>query len=90
LYLMQEPLLSRAKEHVVCQRLKLRRSAHRSVTEPGADFRTRTSQRDKDPKPFASVKTAGEIPGTLAAYCSRISEPGHLTTNVMRDYPPPG
>jgi hypothetical protein len=35
------------------------------------------SEWDKDPRPFIWTKAAGEILETLAAYCSRISEPGH-------------
>jgi transposase len=55
---------------------KLRRSAHRSVTELETDIRRWTSEWNKDPKPFAWTKTADEILETLAAYCSRISGSG--------------
>jgi hypothetical protein len=48
-------------------RRKLRRPAHRSVTEPGTGIRTWTSERDEDPEPFAWTKAADEIPQTLAA-----------------------
>ena len=54
---------------------KLRRSAHRSVTELEADIRKWINTWNKDPRPFVWAKTADEILGTLAAYCRRIS--GH-------------
>jgi transposase len=56
---------------------KLRRSAHRSVTELEADIRTWTNQWNKDPKPFVWTKTADQILETLAAYCERINDSGH-------------
>jgi transposase len=56
---------------------KLRRSAHRSVTELEADIRTWTSEWNKDPKPFVWTKTADEILDTLAAYCRRINTSEH-------------
>ena len=56
---------------------KLRRSAHRSLTELEADIRKLINAWNKDPKPFAWTKTADEILGTLAAYCRRISDSGH-------------
>jgi transposase len=56
---------------------KLRRSAHRSVTELETDIRKWINAWNKDPRPFIWTKTADEILETLAAYCSRISEPGH-------------
>ena len=52
---------------------KLRRSAHRSVTELETDIRKWISEWNKNPKPFVWTKTADEILGTLAAYCSRIN-----------------
>ena len=55
-------------------RRKLRRSAHRSVTELEADLRQWTNQWNKNPRPFIWTKTADEILDTLAAYCQRISE----------------
>lgn len=55
-------------------RRKLRRSAHRSVTELEADLRRWTNEWNKNPKPFVWTKTADEILGTLAAYCQRISD----------------
>jgi len=55
---------------------KLRRSAHRSVTELDADLRKWTSEWNKNPKPFIWTKTADEILDTLAAYCQRITSSG--------------
>ena len=56
---------------------KLRRSAHRSVTELEADIRRWINAWNKDPKPFVWTKTADEILDTLAAYCRRINDSGH-------------
>jgi len=56
---------------------KLRRSAHRSVTELEADIRRWISEWNKDPKPFVWTKTADQILDTRAAYCRRISDSGH-------------
>jgi transposase len=56
---------------------KLRRSAHRSVTELEADIRKWINQWNADPKPFVWTKTADQILDTLAAYCTRISDSGH-------------
>jgi transposase len=56
---------------------KLRRSAHRSVTELEADIRKWINEWNKNPKPFAWTKTADEILDTLAAYCQRINDSGH-------------
>jgi transposase len=55
---------------------KLRRSAHRSVTELEADIRKWTNEWNKNPRPFVWTKTADEILETLAAYCGRISDSG--------------
>ena len=56
---------------------KLRRSAHRSVTELEADVRTWVNEGNKDPKPFVWTKTADQILSTLAAYCRRINDSQH-------------
>jgi transposase len=58
-------------------RRKLRRSAHRNVTELEADIRAWISEWNRDPKPFIWTKTADEILETLASYCQRISDSGH-------------
>jgi hypothetical protein len=56
---------------------KLRRSAHRSVTELAADIRKWINHWDADPKPFAWTKTADQILETLSAYCTRTTDSGH-------------
>ena len=56
---------------------KLRRSAHRSVTELEADIRQWINHWNADPKPFVWTKTADQILDTLAAYCTRITDSGH-------------
>jgi site-specific recombinase XerD len=56
---------------------KLRRSAHRSVTELEDDIRKWINEWNKDPRPFVWTKTADEILETLAAYCERIIDSGH-------------
>lgn len=56
---------------------KLRRSAHRSVTELERDIRQWIKEWNKDPKPFIWTKTADQILDTLAAYCQRINDSGH-------------
>ncbi len=53
---------------------KLRRSAHRSVTELKADVQAWINAWNADPKPFVWTKTADEILETLAAYCQRIND----------------
>jgi transposase len=56
---------------------KLRRSAHRSVTELEADVRAWTNEWNTNPQPFVWTKTADQILDTLAAYCQRITDSGH-------------
>jgi transposase len=56
---------------------KLRRSAHRSVTELETDIRSWINEWNKNPKPFVWTKTADEILETLAAYCGLINDSGH-------------
>jgi transposase len=58
-------------------RRKLRRSAHRSVTELEADLRQWANAWNKNPRPFTWTKTADEIFETIAAYCKRINDSGH-------------
>jgi transposase len=58
-------------------RRKLRRSAHRSVTELEADLRQWTNAWNKNPRPFTWTKTADEIFEAIAAYCKRINDSGH-------------
>ena len=56
---------------------KLRRSAHRTVTELEADIRKWINEWNKNPRPFVWTKTADEILETLAAYCERIIDSRH-------------
>ncbi|RJQ89142.1 IS630 family transposase [Amycolatopsis panacis] len=56
---------------------KLRRSAHRSVTELEADVRKWINEWNKEPKPFVWTKPADQILDTLAAYCQRINDSRH-------------
>jgi transposase len=56
---------------------KLRRSAHRNVTELEADIRTWINEWNKNPRPFIWTKTPDEILDTLAAYCGLITDSGH-------------
>ena len=58
-------------------RRKLRRSAHRSVTELETDVQQWIDKWNADPKPFVWTKTADQILDTLAAYCQRINDSGH-------------
>lgn len=53
---------------------KLRRSAHRSVTELKADVQAWINAWNEDPKPFVWTKTADQILETLAAYCQQIND----------------
>jgi hypothetical protein len=57
---------------------KLRRSAHRSVTELEVGVRKWINEWNKDPKPFVWVKTADGILHTTTTYCHRISDLGAL------------
>jgi transposase len=56
---------------------KLRRSAHRSVTELETDIRKWINEWNKAPRPFVWTKSADEILATLAAYCERINDSGY-------------
>jgi transposase len=56
---------------------KLRRSAHRSVTDLEADIRRWINEWNANPKPFIWTKTADQILETLAAYCQRITDSRH-------------
>jgi hypothetical protein len=57
---------------------KLRRSAHRSVTELEAGIRKWVNEWNKDPRPFAWTKSADEILEAIAEYCQRAPRPGTL------------
>ena len=54
---------------------KLRRSAHRSVTELETDIRKWINEWNKDPRPFIWTRSADDILETLAEYCQRITGP---------------
>ena len=56
---------------------KLRRSAHRSVTELEDDIRKWINEWNKDPRPFVWTKSADDILETVAEYCQRITDSGH-------------
>jgi hypothetical protein len=56
---------------------KLRRSAHRSVTELETDIRKWITEVNKNPKPFIWTKSADDILETSAEYCQRITDSGH-------------
>ena len=56
---------------------KLRRCAHRSVTELEADVRKWINEWNIDPKPFIWTKTADQILDTLGTYCQRINDSRH-------------
>jgi transposase len=56
---------------------KLRRSAHRSVTELETDVRHWVNEWNTNPKPFVWTKTADQILDTLATYCGRINDSRH-------------
>ena len=55
---------------------KLRRSAHRTVTELENDIRKWINEWNKDPRPFVWTKSADEILETLAAYWNELTT-GH-------------
>jgi len=56
---------------------KLRRSAHRSVTELENDIRKWINEWNKHPKPFVWTKSADDILETVAEYCQQITDSGH-------------
>src|SRR5579863_5357238 len=56
---------------------KLRRSAHRSVTELENDIRKWITEWNKSPRPFVWTKSADDILETVAEYCQRITDSGH-------------
>ena len=59
---------------------KLRRSAHRSVTELEADVRRWINEWNADPKPFVWTKSADDILATLAAYLRPLTARTESTT----------
>jgi hypothetical protein len=53
---------------------KLRRSAHRSVTELENDIRKWINEWNKNPRPFVWTKSADDILETVAENCQRITD----------------
>ncbi len=56
---------------------KLRRSAHRSVTELEADIRAWIQTWNDNPRPYVWTKTADQILTSIGNYCTRINDSGH-------------
>ena len=56
---------------------KLRRGAHRSVSQLNADIRAWIKTWNENPKPFVWTKTADQVLDSIARYCTRINESGH-------------
>jgi hypothetical protein len=57
---------------------KLRRSSHRSVKELVDDINAWVKSWNADPKPYKWVKSAEQTFESIASYCNRISNSGHL------------
>lgn len=55
---------------------KLRRSAHRSITELEADIRQWINELNKEPRPFVWTEPADDTLETIAEYCHRVNAPG--------------
>jgi len=53
---------------------QLRRGAHGSVGELGADIRDWLAHRNEDPRPFTWTKTTDQILETIAGYCNRSTD----------------
>ena len=56
---------------------KIKRGAHRSVTELERDIKAWIETWNENPRPYVWVKTADQILASLTRYCTRISEAGH-------------
>jgi transposase len=56
---------------------KIKRGAHRSVSELERDIKDWVKTWNENPRPYVWVKTADQILASLARYCTRISESGH-------------
>jgi transposase len=56
---------------------KIKRGAHRSVTELERDIKSWIKTWNENPRPYVWVKTADQILASLTRYCKRISEAGH-------------
>jgi hypothetical protein len=64
---------------------KLRRSAHRSVTELESGIRTWINEWNKNPRPFVWARSAGDILETLAGYCRRVAGAGRHASGRPAD-----
>ena len=56
---------------------KLRRGAHRSVTELNRDIRAWIETWNENPRPYVWTKTSDQILESIARYCGRISDSRH-------------
>jgi transposase len=56
---------------------KLRRGAHRSVSQLNTDIRAWIDTWNENPRPYVWTKTADQILESIARYCTRINESGH-------------
>jgi transposase len=56
---------------------KIKRGAHRSVTELERDIKDWIKTWNENPRPYVWVKTADQILASLTRYCKLISEAGH-------------
>jgi len=56
---------------------QIRRGVHRSTLELERAIRDYLSIYNDDPKPFCWTKTADQMLPSVAAFCRRISVPGH-------------
>ena len=56
---------------------KLRRGAHRSVTELNRDIRAWIATWNENPRPYAWTKSADQILESIARYCGRINDSRH-------------
>ena len=56
---------------------KLRRGAHRSVTDLNRDIRAWIDTWNENPRPFVWTKTADQILESIARYCGRINDSRH-------------
>jgi hypothetical protein len=70
LRLMDEHRRALVLSHHHC---KLQRSSHDSVAELAADITAWVDEWNTNPKPFVWHKTANEILGRLASYCTKLN-----------------
>jgi hypothetical protein len=60
---------------------QLRRGIHRSMHDREGAIARYLVVYNEAPKPFAWVQTADEILASVARFCHRIADPGHLTSS---------